>query len=414
MTDDGSRSRVARWRGLVGLAAQRTVTRAVRTERHQTTLSVVGVAVSIGLMLVVTSVGVGLAQSATVGGNDVDYTIVPEGASSTVMGVEGARLGRVHRVSERLNAREDVTYATPVRTTLVRVQTSDGDPANVLMIGIIPSVSRDTLVGLPTTPLTPGDPYFGNGSYDGTWTGEAVLSTAAADALNATRGDRLVLAQTSQARHSFTVVNVSDARSAGIGQFPVLIVHLSELQAVTGGTASDAADQIVVDTSADLEDELAIIYPRSRVLSRGDLFGGGSTTASQLPIAISVAAFIVAVVIGTLFTMTTMGFELASESHERAVMAAIGVSRMSRTVLVVLEALTVVVLGGLAGIVFWLIGIAVTNAVATIYLTDVTVAVFRPVFAAYGLGVAVLIGLLTLPYLLVLSQRTVSTETLLG
>lgn len=413
MADEPARTAVARWRGLVSLAARRTTTRVFRAESGQTTLSIVGVGTAVALMLIVTSIGVGLAQTPPLVDGGVDYTIEPAGgASSSVVDVGGARLGRVHPVSERLNAREDVTFATPVLTTLLRLQATDGTPQTVLAIGVIPPDSSKTVVGLPTDPLAPGDPYYGAGGYDGPWTGQAVVSAAAAERLNASSGDQLVHGGSAAGNRSFTVTTVSAARRAGLGQFPVVLVHLSELQAVTGGADDDVADRILVDATADIEGELAGIYPRSTVLTRGELFGAGGSEGSQLPLAISLASFIVAVAVGTLFLMTTMGFELAADRRERAVMAAIGLSRRSRLALVVLQALVVAGLGGLLGIGLWLVGLVATNAVATTYLTDVPIAAFRPVFAVYGLGVAFLIGLLTLPYLLVVSRRAATAESL--
>lgn len=418
MTDAPSpgsdRSRRSRWRGIVGLAARRALVRGTATDRQQTTLSILGVAVSVALMLVVTSVGVGLAQSSSIGGPDVDYTIVPEGAGSTVMGVDGARLGRVHPVAARLAARDDVAYVTPIRTALLRVRAGSGEPTYVLAIGIIPSASRDAVVGLDTAGLIPGDPHYGDGDYDGPWTGQAVLSTAAADALDAGPGDRLVPEGRPGTDRNFTVSAVSEPRRAGVAQFPVALVHLGELQSLAGGADADAADQIVVVTRADLGNELSTIYPRSRVLTQRDLFAGAGAGASELPLAISLAAFVVGVAVGTLFVMTTLGFEIAAERRERAVLAAIGVSRPSRVMLVVVETLAIALLGGIAGIALWLVGVTAANALATRFLTEVPIAAVRPVFAAYGLGVALLIGLLAVPYLLLLSRHTVSTETLLS
>lgn len=400
-------SALARWLGLIQLAGRRTLSKAVVTERGQTLLSIFGVAIALALMLLVTSIGVGLSHDTPVLDGGVDYTIEPErSASSSVVSVDEARLGRVHAVTADLNQWSDVRTATPVLMTVLKLQSPSGQPQRLLLIGIIPPDDPRTVVGLPTNHLTTGDPFYANGSYNGTWTGEAILSQAAATNLNVTPGNHLRPTGGSAPDRTFTVTTISEARRAGIGQFPVALVHLSELQALTGGMESDVANQILVDASANIEPELAGIYPHSTVLTRGDLFRSGSSGANQLPIAISAAAFIVSVIVGTLFLMTTMGFELAAESQERSILSAIGISRSSSIAMVVMRALLIALLGAVLGIFLWLIGLLITNAIASIYLSGTQLAQFRPIFALYGIGVALLIAILTLPYLLILSRRT--------
>jgi putative ABC transport system permease protein len=102
--------------------------------------------------------------------------------------------------------------------------------------------------------------------------------------------------------------------------------------------------------------------------------------------------------------ITTMGFELAADRKNRAVMRAIGLSGGTRTVIVVVQTFVVAVAGGVAGIGLWLAGVAIANALSGA-VAAVPVAAVRPVLAAYGLGVALLIGLLTVPYLLVAARR---------
>jgi putative ABC transport system permease protein len=124
-----------------------------------------------------------------------------------------------------------------------------------------------------------------------------------------------------------------------------------------------------------------------------------------------VSALLVSVAVGTLVVVTTMGFEVASQARTRAVLAAMGVSRRSRAVLVALGALAVAVAGGIVGVVLWLLGTVGLNAVGR-FVLGVPVARLHPVLAVYGLAVAVLVGLLAIPYLLVVSLATTSLEVL--
>ncbi|WP_435196340.1 ABC transporter permease [Natronomonas sp. EA1] len=402
--------RLARLRGLLGLGVRRTVGRLRGSESTQTALSVVGVAVAIALMLTVTGVGLGLATGDTVAGSATDYWILPsESASSVVTGVEGQRLGQVHRVTTRIENIEGVTHATPVLVSVVRanatgasVQASGNatEDAYLLALGVIPPESGAPVVGIPTGGLTPGDP-----GYEGAPTNEVVLSEGAAETLGVDRGAGLRFAP--RANRSFRVTAVEQPRSAGLGQLPVAVVHLSELQTLTGASG-DSADRILVDaeppaTAADFEG----IYPNSRVLTREERVRE-QVTSSQLSLAMGVASLLIAVVIGCLFVATTMGLELAADSETRAVLAAVGFTPLSRTVVVATQTLVVCALGGVLGVGLWVGTSLLINAVADATLGAGGIASLSPLLAGYGLAVALAIGLLTVPYLLLVSRGSAS------
>lgn len=398
-----NRARVA---GLVGLGVRRTVGRLRGTASTQTLLSIAGVAVAIALMLTVTGVGLGLATGDTVAGSATDYWILPsESASSVVVGVEGQRLGAVHRVTARIERIEGVSHATPVLVAVVRANASGsaGEDAYLLALGVIPSERGAPVVGIPTDGLTPGDP-----GYEGEPTNEVVLSAGAAETLGADRGTGIRFG--TRENRSFRVTAVEQPRSAGLGQLPVAVLHLSELQTLTGASG-DSADRILVDaappaTAADLEG----IYPNTKVLTREERVRE-QVTSSRLSLAMGVASLLVAVVVGSLFVATTMGLELAADSETRAVLAAVGFSPLSRVVVVATQTLVVCALGGLLGVGLWLGASLLINAVAGATLAAGGIASLSPLLAGYGLVVALTIGLLTVPYLLVVS-RGASTEVL--
>jgi putative ABC transport system permease protein len=401
--------RLARARGVLGFAVRRTLARLRGAERTQILLSVAGVAVAVSLLLLVTSVGVGLSASETVRASNADYAVIPSGGSSAVTDVGRAKLGQVHDVSETLSARGDVVHATAIRTAFVDVRPAGTAPTgnestSLLVVGVTETREDGVIAGLPTEGLSRQDTHYANGTYEGRFTGEMVLSESAADRLDASEGTALRPQTRVADNRTFQVVAISEPRRPGIGQFPVVLVHLSELQTVLDATEGDAGDQIFVEADdASVRDHLGTVYPDTSVVSRSDLFAG-SGGRSQLPAAIAIAAFVVALVVGTLFMVTTMGFELAADRQNRAVMRAIGLSGSSRTAIVVVQTFVVAVAGGVAGIGLWLVGIGVANALSGT-ISGVPVAAFRPVLAAYGLGVALLIGLLTVPYLLVAARR---------
>lgn len=402
-----------RLRSLLGLAVMRVLGR-LRIAPQRVLLTVLGVALAVGLMVAVTGVSLGLASQSVVESDDVDYWIVPEQATveSIAVSTGGLQLGDVHRTSDAIAADHRVDYATPVLIELVPVRDAHtGEQKYVLAVGIVPEPGAE-VVGLSANALEPGDPYYANGSYDGRWTGEAVLNDAAATVTNTSTGDRLELPRSTQ-NSSLTVQNVSAGGAATPGgNLPVMLVHLSELQALTGAADGDVADQILVGTNdRSVRATLEGRYPRTVVVTRSGL-SAQQVSTSNLPLAVAVAALVAAVVVGVLFVTTLMGLEVSADRPQLGTLAAIGVSSRSRSLLVAAETVVVSLFGGLVGIGLGLLGVVGLNEFGTATFGVDTVAVFEPRVAAYGLVVAGLIGVLGAAYPVVLSRRTNVLEVL--
>jgi putative ABC transport system permease protein len=392
---------------------RRVAEKALVTDTRRVALSVSGVAIAIALMLLVTGVALGLATQTTVGGNSVDYWITPEGGSTSTMVVStaGPQFGAAHSTSARLAAREDITHATPVLMEAMWLRVPGAEGEYVIVVGVVAHPALD-VGGLSAQQLRPGDPYYANGTYNGTWTGETVLSPAAAELLNASVGDRLQPRQDGQANRSLTVTAIGNGTaSTGMGQLPVMLVHLSEAQQLTGAVNGDKADQILVDTNArGVKSDLEAVYPRSTVHARSGLTA--QNMSAGLPLAMSAAALCVAVIVGLMFVGTTMGLEITADHQQYAVLGALGLSWRSRGFIVVVQTLAVTVIGGLVGVGLGYLGIWATNTIVQSHLTETAVAVGPPVLVGYGFAVAVLIGLLAVPYLLWLTTRTTLLEQL--
>jgi putative ABC transport system permease protein len=283
------------------------------------------------------------------------------------------------------------------------------------VLGVVASPGL-SVAGLPSSELAPGDPHYANGTYTGEWTGEAVLSTGAAELLNASRNGTLNVVRGSTNR-SFQVQNVTapgttGGMSSGVGNVPVVLVHLSELQAITGMTEGDTADQMLVATNTpNIRDRLATVYPNTVVVARSGV-STGSLTDSKLALAVGTTALIVALVVTGLFVATTMGLEVASDRQQYATLAAIGLSRRSRWLLVLAQLLFVTAAGGVIGVLLGAVGIVAVDKLALSILGTGGIAIGHPLLALYGIAVALAIGILAAPYLLWLSDRPAVLEEL--
>ena len=398
---------------LIRLGVTQTVGKLRTGDSRRLILTVVGVALAVALMISVTGVAVNLASSSTVQGDDVDYWIVPEGGSvsSVAVSVEGPQLGAVHETTERIQADNRVSFATPVELQLLQISTVESSEY-VLAAGVIPPGGDHEILGLPSHQLVPGDPHYANGSYDGPWTGEAVVSSAAAELLNIEEGATLTPTRATE-NQTFQATAIAEGDlSGGVGPIPVVLVHTSELQTLSNTAGQDQADQILVSTNdPTVESTLESIYPETQVLLRAGI-GGSDLSTSSLPLAVAVAALLATVAIGTLFVATLMGLESIAARETIAVRAALGFSTTSQMLIILAQTLTIAGLGGLGGTVLGLGGIYLLNAGATAFASVGQIAAFHPTLLAYGPGVAVLIGVLATPYPAWLAARTDHLEVL--
>ncbi|UTF54843.1 FtsX-like permease family protein [Natronosalvus rutilus] len=387
-----------RWRGLIGVAVGQTFSRATATARQRLGLTVLGVAVVIALLVVVTAIGVGLATSTSVYDDDVDYWIVPdtEGGSSPLVATDGPSFGDAHATTTRIEGIDGVDYVSPIAMTVLQIE-HDGHSEYVLVVGVISQPGLDELVGVDSTALTPGDPYY----TEGTWIGEVVLSEHAASLLAVDEGEPVAIGGTD----TFTVTAIDDAQSAEAATIPVALVQLSEHQALTGADEDDLADQFVVGTNDPaLKAELAGIYPQSTVHSRATM-ATSETMDAALPLALAGTAFIIAVAIGTLFVVTTLGLELVAERRQLATLSALGLSIASHLRLIGVQTLLTTLAGGLLGGVGGVLITIGINELAMEFLTSGPVAFVHPLFVGYGLAVSLVIGLVSLPWLALTTNR---------
>ena len=402
---------VGRLASVSRLGVRRLIGKLTSRESTRLLLSVTGIAVAIMLLTAVSGVALGLASQNAVQSEAVDYWVVPEGGDVQTIAVStgGPELGESHAITAELAADDRVSYATPVLLQVIPLDGPDGTEY-VLFVGAVPpAAATPTIAGLPTTSLTPGDPYYNDGGYNGTWTGEAVLNPAAAEVLNASAGSTLSV----PSERSVSVTAVADEEfTTGVGSLPVALVHLSELQTIRGATERDAADQLLISTTdPGVRDQLEGLAANTLVVTRTGL-GAESISTSSLPLAMAAAAFVVALVVGVLFTATMMGLEVSTDRRTLGTLTAMGYGGRSLTVLILAETLTLAAVGGVLGVGLGAVATVGVNALATALFGVGSLAVFRPAVAGYGLVVALAIGVCAAPYPIWLSRRTDPLEVI--
>lgn len=416
--DDGDRSVLARWAGVLELSLQRVGYGLRRPGPSRVPVAVAIVAVAVAVLVVVTGLSLGLASQPAVDDPGTTYWVTPESADAltTLTAADGPNLGDVHRKSEQLAAHDDINHATPILIEVLEMRTDpETDSRYIIAIGVVDGEERDEIAGVSTAALTAGDPYFDGGSYDGGFTGQVVLSPAAAELLGADAGESLLISRPGPGAvdQSFSVADVSAGEARTVqGEAPVALFQLSELQAFTGNDAGDQANQILVHAeSAAAVPMLEDAYPHGTVVERGAL-DGDQLVDSELPLAVSVSAFVVVLVVTTLVVATVSGIDIEADRQRLAVFAALGVGTRSTTGLVAIRTLALAVLGGVVGAFVGAVGIVVLNHVVAPHYGLAAFATLSPGLVGYGIAVAAVAGLLAVPYPVVLARRIPTLQEL--
>lgn len=410
---DATGTRQNRWRGLVGVSIVRLWKRTVQTKSGRIAATIGAVALTIALLIVVTGIALALADGGTITDNDADVQINPEesGTLSAVDGVEAPRLGETNERAETIGAEDGVDHASPVLVEPVQFEPTDGDgdPQTVLLVGVVPDDESRTVGGLSTEHLEEGDSHYADGSYDGTRQGEIVLSRTAADRLEADAGDELTVGGAhipeDAPAPSVTATAVEQA-GEGDDETPVALVHLSELQTLAGADDGQLADQLLIWGDADAgETAAADAYPDAAVESTGGadpsaLFGDG------LAFATSLLALVVGIAICASFVATTAGMTVNEDRRMLAVLESVGFPTHSRLVIVAMSTLLTTLCGALLGILLGVVGIYGVNAAAGATVSPGAVAQVHPVFVPYAIVVALVAGLVAIPYPLAVASRT--------
>jgi|AntDeeMinimDraft_5_1070356.scaffolds.fasta_scaffold08490_3 putative ABC transport system permease protein len=411
---DAQGSAWRRWIGVVGLSLRRLTADASRPGLSRMTVSITVVAVAIAIFVVVAGTSLGLASQPPIDDAESEYWIVPESADTltTVTAAEGPQLGDVHATSAELEENEEIDRATPVLVEVVEFRTDfDDDLEYIMAIGVVSSEDQQRVAGVSTEGLEPNDLYYADGTYDGDFSGDIVLSPAAAELLGAEQGDGVLLTRPGPGSvdQSFSVTRVSERDAQTVqGEVPVAVFQLSELQSFTGADAGDQADQILVD--ADSEAAVPIMegsYPEATVVER-DTPAGGRLLDAELPLAMALSALLITLIVTTLVVATTAGLEVEADRRHLAVLSALGLSRRSTTGLVLTRTLALAVAGGVVGAVLGSLGIVLVNMLVKSYLGTTGFALLSWQVASYGVAVAAIAGLLAAPYPVLLARRTVT------
>jgi putative ABC transport system permease protein len=335
------------------------------------------VAISMALLISMFSVSEGIKESAEAPllESREDLVIQPDQGM-----IEGA-----HGLSGDLRSWEEVDFATPALYHDLRVMLPppegevDRWPKTVQAFGIIPDEFWDMMGKSERARFDPdhwfdsgGDPHFAEGTYDdAAFTGEILLSKNLREE-GIEVDDPLPVLGLEGDLVDMRVVGFFDHEFSGLGYFGDIsfaIVHLSELQTLTGLAMEGEGDERTV---VDLADGVSIALTKAaieqgderKVADRvkeeypeyaEDVFTKEDQLElirqeTQLAEVFYIAVGSVSMLIGLLFVATIMIVSVLERTREIGMLRAIGISRRTVFTQVLTESMVLVLAGALVGI----------------------------------------------------------------
>lgn len=377
--------------------------------KSRTAFALSAIAIAVAMTILMTSAGLGLeAGTSALYVQEVDYWIVPRGSGVTdlITNSEQTMLGGVHRATEIILVYPDVNGASPVLTRVLYASDVGGAKSAedtedvgggmggrsvkaILGIGVIPG--NIDVAPVSSGGFTPGDPGDTN---------EAVINEKTARLLGVRTGDMIYTGESQASLQPFKVVNVVTLPEYSLS--PVIVLHLSELQEITGNHDGDRANEIIV--SGGDKKFLESVYPGEMVLSNTELTAYNIYSDKRI-LATTIAVVSVSVVICILFVSTTMIMSVNEKQREFAVMRAIGISDSTIIGIVLWESVILSLAGGCIGALLSVGGRALAGEIGQhLYETQVPM-VMPPMLLVGGVCVAVVAGVLSGIFPAILSRK---------
>jgi putative ABC transport system permease protein len=343
---------IARMRALIGVAGVQ-----LRYNRRRTALAVLGVAMAVLASVLLVSVGIGVIETGQQkfdqSSRDLWVTGGPiELRPGSAGGFENT-LTDAHTVAADIERRDDVATAVPMSFQTVYVGPNTSDYRTIVGAG---APARGPSVRITAgNPFQSADIHYANGTYDGPMTNEVVIDRRTARLLNVSVNDTLYIGSSlaSASDNEFRIVGISPTYSRFVGA-PTVVLHLSELQEVTGSTASDRATFISVRLQDDanvsaVHSDLEATYPSYTVRTNREQLQ--SILRDKVTVVASgVSLVALAVVAGVLLTMNLQLSFVYQRRETFAALQALGISSSSLVVVLLVNTLLIGVLGGSIGV----------------------------------------------------------------
>lgn len=327
----------------------------LRHNRTRTILAVIGVTLAVLATILLVGTGIGVVETGQQqfdrADRDLWITGGPVQFAPTQPGGVRNSVYNAHELSAEMRARDDVRTASPLLFQTVYVS-ADGDEFETLAaMGVRGSGGISISAGRGFA----NNSHYAGGTYEGPRTHELLIDQRTATLLNVDIGDRVYIGGTvAGARETqYTVVGISNTGNQFLGA-PTVTVPLSELQSLTGKTATDPATLLTLTTpegiaAETVEPRLQEAYPEFDVRTNREQLQA-TVERQAVVIAGGVSLIVLAIVAGLALTLNILLTMVYQQLSEYAALKALGTSTTFITGTAISQALVIGTLGTVVGI----------------------------------------------------------------
>lgn len=387
-----------RWNSLqatVGLAASQ-----LRYDRRETLIAVVGVALAVLGTTLLMSVGLGVVDFGQAkfdsSGRDLWVSGGPvEFRPGSAGGIQNS-LVNAHELQDQLRARNDVKTANPLIFQTVYTSPNRSSFSTIAAVG---AATRGPAVSIKRGRAINESSHYANGAYEGPMVYEVLVDQRVAAKYNVSVGDHLYIGGTtgSARQHNFTIVGISNTYTQFVGA-PTVVVEPSELQEITGSTASDRATYISVQVAENVSvsktaARLRAAYPEYTIRTNDQQIQS-ILAGKAVVIASGISLIGLAVFAGIALTLNLLLSTVFQRQREFAAIQALGTSSSMLVGTVVVRSLGIAVLGGIIGCGLTVPGVMAANAVAEAVTGFSGLAILSTDILLAGFGIGIITGIL--------------------
>ena len=327
----------------------------LRHNRTRTILAVIGVTLAVLATILLVGTGIGVVETGQQqfdrADRDLWITGGPVQFAPTQPGGVRNSVYNAHELSAEMRARDDVRTASPLLFQTVYVS-ADGDEFETLAaMGVRGSGGISISGGRGFA----NNSHYAGGTYDGPRTHELLIDQRTATLLDVDIGDRVYIGGTvAGARETqYTVVGISNTGNQFLGA-PTVTVPLSELQSLTGKTATDPATLLTLTTpdgvaAETVEPRLQEAYPEFDVRTNREQLQA-TVERQAVVIAGGVSLIVLAIVTGLALTLNILLTIVYQQLPEYAALKALGTSTTFITGMAISQALVIGTIGTVVGI----------------------------------------------------------------
>ncbi|WP_246988398.1 ABC transporter permease [Halorientalis marina] len=383
----------SRFRAVIGLSIAE-----LRHNRRKAAIAIIGIAIAVLGTTMLLSVGFGVVDfgQSKFQSSGRDLWIVggpTEFEPGTVGGLKGGIVDS-HDVAASLSTREEVATAVPLMFQTVYASPNQSEFSTIVGVG---GPARGPSVNIVSGRQLNRSRHYANGTYSGPMTHQVAIDQRTANLYGVGVGDTLHIGGTlaTAREHNFTIVGITNTYSQFVGAPTIVMAH-SELQTITGKTASDRATFISVRLTDSASPEqaqagLQRAYPEYTVRTNQDQIRA-LLRDKAVVIASGVSLIGLAVIAGIALTLNLLLSMILQQKQEFAAAKAVGVSSWTLAGTVVVRSLLLAILGGGIGAALTVPGVIAANAVASAVTGFEGLASVSPEIIAGGFLMAVVIG----------------------